>query len=197
MKIVVVQAHPNFKDSVLNKKFSQRLDNITNVEKRDLYALYPDWKIDIEKEQKALLEADRIVFQFPFYWYNVPPMLKKYLDDVFSYGFAYGVGGDKLKGKEFVVATTAGGPSEAYRAGGFNNYQIDELLRPLQQTANLTQMIYRPAFIVNDAVRLGQANDSSLLDSLANQFVEHITGELDPAAKLRKINESIEDNGGM
>jgi len=47
-----------------------------------------------------LLEHDRIVLQFPMYWYSMPPLLKKWLDDVLTYNFAYGSKGDKLKGKD-------------------------------------------------------------------------------------------------
>jgi putative NADPH-quinone reductase len=50
-----------------------------------LYKVYPDGNIDVEKEQK-LIES-----------HNCPPLLKKWLDDVLTYTWAYGSGGDKLK----------------------------------------------------------------------------------------------------
>lgn len=77
MKILVLQAHPNMSKSILNKRFSKELEGKSNIKVRDLYALYPNWDIDTEKEQNELLEADRIVFQFPLYWYNMTPLLKK------------------------------------------------------------------------------------------------------------------------
>ena len=44
--------------------------------------------------QVALVAADTIVFQFPFYWYSVPPLLKEWIDLVLEHGFAYGLEGD-------------------------------------------------------------------------------------------------------
>ena len=121
---------------------------------RELYDLYPNWTIDIQKEQELLVSHDRIVFQHPFYWYSVPPLLKKYFDDVLTYGFAYGAGGDKLAGKEWVEAISCGGPLPSYQVGGYNRYSISELLRPIEATANLCQMLFRPAFTVNRSMNL-------------------------------------------
>lgn len=53
-----------------------------------LYETYPDWNIDVVREQSLLLEHDRIVLQFLFYWYSSPPLLKKWFDDVLMYGWA-------------------------------------------------------------------------------------------------------------
>ncbi|HEY5997873.1 MAG TPA: NAD(P)H-dependent oxidoreductase, partial [bacterium] len=80
---------------------------------------------------------------FPFYWYGVPGILKEWMDRVLTYGFAYGSTGDKLRGKDFLVSTTIGGPAEAYCEGGYNNFTIGELLSPLRQMCNLTGMRYR------------------------------------------------------
>jgi glutathione-regulated potassium-efflux system ancillary protein KefG len=75
-------------------------------------------------------------------------MLKAYMDEVLTYGFAYGSGGDKLNGKKFKAAVTIGGADYSYQAGGWNNFSMTELLRPLQQMANLTGMLYTRAFLL-------------------------------------------------
>jgi len=102
----------------------------------DLYERYPDERIDVKREQDLLLAHDRIVFQFPFYWYSTPPLLKKWMDEVFTYGWAYGPGGNALHDKELVLAISIGGPEHSYRAGDYNHYTMSELTRPLQATAN-------------------------------------------------------------
>lgn len=91
MKTLIVVAHPNLNESKINKHWVNRLSGLTDTYTvHDLYATYPDWKIDVCKEQ-ALVEAhDNIVFQFPVYWFSSPPLLKKWLDDVLTYGWAYG-----------------------------------------------------------------------------------------------------------
>jgi len=143
-KTVVILGHPHYKKSFANKTileiFQRRVteEDLTEfVEVRNLIELYPDYHIDREKEQNVLITAENIVLQFPFYWYSVPAILKLWLDDVLSYGFAYGSNGDKLKGKNFLLSFTVGGPKEAYSSQGYNNFEIEKLIMPHIQTSNL------------------------------------------------------------
>ncbi|MEZ9925871.1 FMN reductase [Vibrio breoganii] len=137
-KVLVISGHPNLDSSYTNKVILEQAENnVHDVQVRRLDTLYPDFQIDVEAEQQALLDADVIVLQFPFYWYSIPALLKKWIDDVFSYNFAYGSKGDKLKGKDFLLSFTIGGPSESYDPLGYNHFSIEQLLMPLQQTAYL------------------------------------------------------------
>ena len=142
MKIMNMVFHPNLKESRVNRQWKQQLEDSGKImTSRDMYYEYPDFQIDVEREQELLLEYDRIIMQFPFYWYSSPPLLKKWLDDVLTYGFAYGSIGDKLKGKDLQIITSAGGQEKYY--SGFDIYAtIYDLLRPFQLTANLCQMNY-------------------------------------------------------
>ncbi len=152
-KTLVIVGHPDLSSgSIANRIIVDRLASIDDVEVRDLQTLYPDFKIDVEAEQAALLEADTIVFQFPFYWYSVPGILKEWLDQVFTYGFAYGSTGTKLHGKRLIVSTTVGGPEESYGRGSFNTYSIDELLVPLKQTAILAGMSFQTPVVTHSMV---------------------------------------------
>ena len=62
---------------------------------RDLYALYPDYLIDVGAEQAALAAARLVVWQQPVRWYGMPPLLKLWLDDVLAFGWAYGPDGPR------------------------------------------------------------------------------------------------------
>jgi putative NADPH-quinone reductase len=126
----------------VNKTWKKQLEESGKITtSRDIYAEYPDFEIDIEKEQKILKTHDRIIFQFPMFWYSVPPLLKKWLDDVLTYDFAYGDKGDKLKGKDLQVIVSVGGREKFY--SGFDIFtSVPDLLRPFQLTANLVQMNY-------------------------------------------------------
>lgn len=117
MTTLVILAHPHMEESVVNKIFIDELkkENNDDIIIHDLYETYPDFNIDIKAEQKLLLKADRVVLQAPVYWYNITPLLKKWLDDVYQYGWAYGPGADKLKGKSFGLVVTAGGTEEKYK----------------------------------------------------------------------------------
>ncbi|WHY72120.1 NAD(P)H-dependent oxidoreductase [Fictibacillus enclensis] len=146
MKTLVIAVHPNMEGSLVNKTWMNRLQDEEDVTVHDLYAAYPDGKIDVEREQKLLLAHDRIVFQFPLYWYSSPALLKEWQDVVLTYGWAYGSEGTKLHGKELLLAISTGGPEDAYQAGGYNQFSLNELLKPFQATANLTGMRYLPVF---------------------------------------------------
>ncbi|OCQ23086.1 FMN reductase [Pseudoalteromonas luteoviolacea] len=138
-EIVVISGHPNSAGSYANSVILHELkQSIANIDIRYLDKLYPDFKIDIQAEQNALINADVIVLQFPFYWYSIPALLKKWLDDVFAYDFAFGANGDKLKGKDLILSFTVGGPEESYDPLGYNHFTVEQLIYPLQQTAYLT-----------------------------------------------------------
>ena len=143
--IVVISGHPNLQQSYTNKVILDRLaEGLSSVNIRRLDTLYPDYQIDVAAEQAALLAADAVVLQFPFYWYSVPALLKKWIDEVLAFNFAYGTHGDKLKGKPLFLSFTVGGPEESYHPLGYNHFTIEQMLRPLQQTAYLSGMLYQP-----------------------------------------------------
>lgn len=170
VKIMVIAAHPRLAESRANRALLSEWKKNGQVLVRDLYQEYPDYQIDVQREKELLLEFDRIVFQFPFYWYSCPPLLKKWFDDVLVYGWAFGPEGVHLEGKEFLVATTAGGTEKAYRSGGDNFYTISELLRPIERTLTKCNGTFLPAFVVYDA---NQATDEILAQE-AKRYAEHV-----------------------
>ncbi|MDR7071522.1 NAD(P)H-dependent oxidoreductase [Fictibacillus barbaricus] len=170
MKTLVLVAHPNLEQSVMNNAWAAEIEKHENVTVRRLYDVYPNEQIDVEEEQALLLAHDRIVFQFPFYWYSTPSLLKKWQDEVLSFGWAYGPGGDKLHGKQFLLALSTGGPEISYVAGGYNHYTISELLRPLQATSNLIGTKYITPFTVHGVRFLSEEQVKESAESYA-QYV--------------------------
>lgn len=141
---LLIIGHPHYESSVATKKIVATLvENVAlagemqHLEIRNLISLYPDYKINKFSEQEALIKAENVILQFPFYWYNVPAILKLWMDEVLEYGFAYGKTGDKMKNKNLVLSFSTGGPKEAYSSTGRNNYEIIDLLKPFIQTSNL------------------------------------------------------------
>ncbi|RZL14887.1 MAG: flavodoxin family protein, partial [Pedobacter sp.] len=89
MKTLVILSHPNLENSIANKTIIEHLKKTipaSQLEVRHLESLYPDYRINIESEQAALLNSDFLIFQHPLYWYATPSILKKYLDDVMTWG---------------------------------------------------------------------------------------------------------------
>jgi glutathione-regulated potassium-efflux system ancillary protein KefG len=147
-RVLILFAHPALERSRVNRVLIRDLDQLDGVTFHDLYEAYPDFDVDVAREQALLLEHDTIVLQHPFYWYSTPALIKQWEDLVLQHGWAYGHEGNALRGKRLMSAITTGGRRTAYQEGGYNRYSVAELLRPVEQTARLCGMIYLPPFIV-------------------------------------------------
>lgn len=111
-KILFINGHPNPEASVAGKAVLNALESSRcEMQIRTLAQLCGPNGFDVTTEQEALRRADVIVWHFPFYWYSVPAILKKWIDDVLTRGFAHGTGGTALHGKKasFVVYDRCGG----------------------------------------------------------------------------------------
>ena len=175
-KTLIVLAHPHFEEqSIANKIIIGQVKPIQGVKVKDLYRECPSFHFNVDAEQAALIEADSIIFQFPFYWYGVPGLLKEWMDQVLTYGFAYGSTGDKLKGKAFVASTTIGGPEESYRPDGYNSFPIVDLLKPLEQMTNLTGMVYSPPIVSHNMIFIpGVYNKKEDVEQRANDHARRL-----------------------
>jgi len=153
-KILILFAHPAFHKSIVNRSLIKNISQFDNITFNDLYEIYPDYDIDVEYEQKLLLDHDIIIFQFPFYWYSTPAILREWQDLVLTHGWAYGSKGHALAGKIFFCTLTTGGSKNSYQKDGYNRFTIDQLLTPLEQTANLCKMVYLKPFVIYNALNL-------------------------------------------
>lgn len=153
MNILVCVFHPNITESRVNKRWIEAIRDDSQITVHELYSNYSNWSFDLKAEQQLMEAHDRIVFQHPFQWYSVPPLMKKWLDDVLEYGWAYGSGGTALVGKEWLCAISTGASAESYQLGGSNGYGIGEFLKPLQQTAILVGMDFLPPFIFHGTLQ--------------------------------------------
>ena len=109
---------------------------------------------DIAAQQAALRWADAVLLQFPLWWFSMPAILKGWVDRVYAYGFAYGVGehsdrhwGDRygegvFRGKRAMLVVTAGGWESHYAARGING-PIGDVLFPITHG-----ILYYPGFDV-------------------------------------------------
>jgi glutathione-regulated potassium-efflux system ancillary protein KefF len=158
-EIVVIAAHPHREQSRITTALiaaAGRADP-ARVELRDLYRLYPDYIVDVAAEQAALLAAKLVVWLHPIHWYSMPPLAKLWLDEVFAFGWAYGPGGQQLRGKDLWLATSTGGAEDAYRPNGHNRYFFDDFLHPYEQSAALTGMRWLPPLVLHAAHRVSDA----------------------------------------
>lgn len=184
-RILILFAHPAYHRSRANRRLVQSVRDLPGVTFHDLYEEYPDFNIDVQREQAALLTHDIIVFQHPFYWYSAPALLKEWQDLVLEYGFAYGAGGDKLHGKQLLLALTTGGGESAYQRDGLNYYTMHELLTPLHQTARFCGMRWLPPFVVHGTLQ----EDDAFFRSSAVAYRAALEGLRDGTLPLHDVPE--------
>ena len=95
--ILIVSGHTDLNDSVANKTILEEIEKkLPDAEMSYLDKLYPDYKIDVKKEQEKLLKADIIVLQYPVFWYSMPSILECWMEQFFEYGFSHGSEDSKL-----------------------------------------------------------------------------------------------------
>ena len=156
--ILVLVAHPSLEQSRANRRLMQAAAGASaRVEVRDLYALYPDYLIDTAAEQARLQAATLVVWQHPIHWYSMPPLMKLYVDEVLSFGWAYGPDGDALRGKDLWLVATTGGPEDSYRPDSYNRYFFDAFMPPYEQAATLCGMRFLPPLLLHGAHDVNEA----------------------------------------
>ncbi|RZT95381.1 NAD(P)H-dependent oxidoreductase [Rivibacter subsaxonicus] len=159
--VLVLVAHPDLRASRANAQLLKAARAAgtqvpERIEVRDLYALYPDYVIDVAAEQRAAHNARLIVWQHPIHWYSMPPLMKLWLDEVLELGWAYGRGGTALAGRDVWLVTTTGGAEAAYHPRSYNRYFFDAFLPPYEQTAVLCGMRFLPPLVLHGAHKVGK-----------------------------------------
>lgn len=137
---------------------------------------------DIAREQEKLMWADAVLLQFPLWWFSMPAILKGWVERVYAYGFAYGVGehsdtrwGDRygegtMTGKRAMLIVTAGGWESHYGPRGING-PIDDVLFPIHHG-----ILYYPGFdvlppfLVYRTNRVDEATFPKICDTLGQRL---------------------------
>jgi glutathione-regulated potassium-efflux system ancillary protein KefF len=177
--VLVIAAHPQMEHSRINRRLMRAARRVPRsadapaIVVRDLYALYPDYLIDIADEQALLASAKLIVWQHPIHWYSMPPLMKLWLDEVLAFGWAYGPGGTALRGKDLWLVATTGGSEDSYRPNSFNRYFFEDFLPPYEQTANLCGLRFLPPLLLHGAHRAGDTEVEAHLEVYAERLASY------------------------
>ncbi|QIH39799.1 NAD(P)H oxidoreductase [Flavobacterium sp. Sr18] len=148
-KILILFSHPLFEKSQANKALVENIPISENITFHDLYEEYPDFDIDVKREQTLLSQHNIIIWHHPMYWYSCPPLMKQWIDMVLEHNWAYGKKGTALQDKIIFQVITTGGDKENYCETGSDRYTVLELLEPFNQTAKVCNMTYLPPFVVH------------------------------------------------
>lgn len=194
MRVLVLFAHPALERSRVHRALLAAPSRVPEVTLHDLYERYPDLHVDVGREQELLLAHDAIVFQYPFYWYQAPSILKEWQDLVLEYGWAYGRGGDHLAGKVTFNVITAGGSEQAYQPGGYNRFSVRHLLAPWEATATLCGMRYLAPFVVHGALKLTRESASPHAEDYQRVLQALVDDRLDleRAAAAERLNADLD-----
>jgi len=132
IRTLVVCSHPYPERSVMTKGLQQAAASVDGVTVRNLETIYgfDTRAIDGPREQEITRLHDRIVFLFPTHWFDITPMMKAYLNDVWG-----SVGPGLWQGKEMLVVTTAGGGASTYGRSGRVGIDLEDVFMPMKASA--------------------------------------------------------------
>ncbi len=187
-RVLVLFAHPALEKSRVHSRLVEAVPEHPALTFHDLYELYPRLDIDVRRQQELLVAHDVVVFQFPFYWYSTPPMLKQWQDLVLEHGWAYGSEGTALRDKALLCAISTGGRAQTYGPGGYNRFSVRQLLAPIEQTARLCGMRFLPPWLVSGTHRMGLSE----IDGAARRYRQLLLGLIDGRAEADAVGEDAE-----
>ncbi|MFC3932057.1 NAD(P)H-dependent oxidoreductase [Streptococcus dentapri] len=168
MKTTIFTFHPDLKNgSRINASLAKAASE-ASFEVRDVYRLYPDFKIDVTAEQTVLEASDRIVLQFPIYWYQTPALLKQWFDAVLEYGWAYGSTGNALRGKEVLLVASFGAGAEDYQLDGRFHTTVEEVLKPIATIQYHTGLLFLEPFITTGTLNLSDEGLNEQVEKYLN-----------------------------
>ena len=164
--ILVILAHPYPDRSRANRVLARSLDGLESVAVRSLYDLYPDFAIDVAAEQAVLGAASAVVWQHPIHWYAAPALLKLWFEKVLTAGWAWGPGGDVLRGKPCQWVVTTGGDGIDYLPSGIHQHTFEAFVPVVRQTAQFCGMVWLEPLVVHEADRI----DDATLDAWGGRY---------------------------
>ncbi|WKN29053.1 NAD(P)H-dependent oxidoreductase [Apilactobacillus kunkeei] len=199
MKTLVLVSHPEYDNSMTEAFLKQCQSDIENVDWVVLDKIQNKFSFDKEQEQNRLTQYDRILFQFPMYWYSAPALMKKYEDDVFTKNFIAFEQEGKLKDKEMGIITTLGDPIKDYQVGGREGFSISELLKPYQAIAQRGKMKFLKPFVISQFAYMTAVQKQKLLidyrSYLTNDNFDSFTSmQKWYIEQLCALKESLDDN---
>lgn len=168
MRTLVLVSHPDIEQSAVTRRLLQEALQVPGVSVRHLETLYghDERRIDVAAEQAAHAGVERVVCVFPIHWFNLTPMLKAYLNRVWTWGWSHGPGGEALRGKTMQLVVSAGATAHTYSPQGVIQATMDEVLTPMKASALYVGMDYAAPLAFHGCMGL----TTPQLDAIAHDF---------------------------
>lgn len=209
-KVLLINAHQLYEgisSGGLNKTIAGVIQE--EVEKRgyEFRQTNIEQGYDIAEEVQKHLWADLIIMQSPVYWFGMPWIYKKYVDEVFTAGMMqgsfitgdgrtredpskqYGSGG-LLQGKQYMISLTWNAPAQAFGDAHqqlFEGKTVDDVF--VSNTANykFCGMEILPAFSCHDVMKQADvAGDIVRLRAHMDKVLKTKTNSTQPAQQLEE-----------
>lgn len=174
IKTLVVVGHPQIEDSS-TQQFLKAAADLPDVTWHPLTT----FDLTVTDEQQMIERADRIVLQFPLYWYSAPAILKNWLDQVLTRRFAYPDAMGSLIGKELGIAVSLGAPAKNFTAGASESFSLSQIMTPFQALAHKLQMTYLPTFVIDQFGYQSDDMKAKLLISYQRYLTQKRLGHFD------------------
>ena len=159
-KTLIIMSHPDVAQSSSQQFLLAAIKGEEQIQVRHLESILAEQEsehFDKTLERACLQDADRIIFQFPLYWYQCPSVMKQWMDEVLTLNLS-----QKVK-KKFGIVVTVGAKQDRYTAGGSVGFGIEELLRPYQALANQLGWEYQTPFVIYQFQYLPEIQKQQLL----------------------------------
>lgn len=176
MKTLLIISHPDYQQSMGQQFLKESIKDESSITVHHLDSVYPNGNFSVGEEIKLLKKHDRIIFQFPLYWYSSPSLLKEWQDQVLS-----NINDKSLKNKEFGIVLSVGTSDKEYRPGGKIELTMEQILAPFQALAKYFEIQYLPHFPINQFAYMTEEKKAKLLID----YQYYLTGPSDTSLAAR------------
>lgn len=155
----------------LNNTLADFAATLLSEQGHSVQVTHVDQGYDLDREVERFLWADTVIYQMPGWWMDVPWILKKYVDEVFTHGHGslyasdgrtraddskkYGSGG-LLQGRNYMLSLTWNAPLEAFTDPDqfFHGVGVDGVYLPFHKANQFIGLSPLPTFICNDVIKM-------------------------------------------
>ena len=160
MKTIIYLAHDDLASSSSQQFLVASGRHLTEATYVDLGAQWQaDPTFDRSEELDRLAQYDRVIFQFPLYWYQAPAVLKVWIDQVLDQGTGLGF----IAGKELGLVVIAGAPARNYQLAGREGVTVSDLLSPYYALSRYLGMRFLEPFTIFQFAYLSEAEKMRLM----------------------------------
>ncbi|MDV2884630.1 NAD(P)H-dependent oxidoreductase [Alkalihalophilus pseudofirmus] len=134
----------------------------------------------VNEEIQKFKWADVVIIQAPIYWFSLPGILKKYIDDVFVPGVFFGKAkkfgtGGKFNEKEYMLSVTWGARESAFNGmkdDFLEGLSEDQVLLSIHKTFEYCGFNKLPTFSIYSSMNLAELD--SYITKLKHHLQEHL-----------------------